>query len=240
MLAHYGAPDPQRLVADCEHRLEQALALEPELAMGLSARAALRFFFKGDLDGAAKDSQRALAQLPSRRLAMVWMANLVRSSTSSPRRRRLEQALLIDRLDVGLNMNFGDHMILQRRFDAAVRALRKALEFAPRHRPCQLRACWALALDGRPDEAQALLASLGPNGADDLPWLKFAALVAEAAGDQPGALRHFEALERLAQRRDVPPGRWRVLPPPRNDSMPQSVSSRRPRGNGRARCPSCC
>jgi len=92
-------------------------------------------------------AQRALALLPSHALAMVAMANVC-----AVRRRFaeattwLEQALLVDPLDAGLHMNFGDHMILQHDFDAAASALRKTLEIAPGHRPSQLRLCWALAL----------------------------------------------------------------------------------------------
>jgi TolB-like protein/predicted Zn-dependent protease len=205
MLAHYGAPYQARLVADCERHLEQALTLEPELALGLSARAALRFFFKGDLDGAADDSQHALALLPSHGLAMVSMANVcaVRRHFAEATA-WLQQALLVDPLDVGLNMNFGDHMILQRRFDAALDALRRILEIAPQHRPCQLRTCWALALAGQPTEAHALLAGIGPNGTDDVQWLEYAALVAAAVGDPASALAHFRTLERLARKQPVP------------------------------------
>ena len=47
----------------------------------------------------------------------------------------MDQALLVDPLDVGINMNVGDHMILQRRYDTAVQAFGKALELAPGHRP---------------------------------------------------------------------------------------------------------
>ncbi len=205
MLAHYGAPDLASLVAACEQHLEQALAREPELAIGLSARAALRFFFKRDLDGAAEDSQHALALLPSHALAMVSMASVcaVRRHFAEASA-WLQQALLVDPLDVGLNMNFGDHMILQRRYDAALQALHRALELAPAHRSCQLRTCWALALAGQPTQAHALLASIGPHGTDDVQWLEYAALVAAAVGDSSGAIARFEALQSLARSQAVP------------------------------------
>ena len=155
LLAHYGAPDRVQLVANCESHLDRALALEPDLAIALSTRGAIRFFFRRDLDGAVTDLERALHLLPSYALAMLSLANVsavrCRFDDAST---WMDHALLVDPLDVGINMNVGDHMILQRRHDAAAQALKKALELAPGHRPSQFRLCWALALGGRRAAAQ--------------------------------------------------------------------------------------
>lgn len=57
----------------------------------------------------------------------------------------MAQALLADPLDVGVNMNLGDPMMLQRRWAEAATAQQRALELAPTHRPSQLRPAWVLA-----------------------------------------------------------------------------------------------
>lgn len=206
LLAHYGAPDVPRLVAQSGRHAEQALAIEPGLAIALSARSALRFFFLGDPDGAAADARQALAQSPSHALAMVSAANVcaVRRDFAAATG-WMEAALLVDPLDVGLNMNLGDHMILQRRFDAAIRAFERALELAPGHRPSQLRASWACALSGAAAAARRMLAAAAPAEGGDAVWFEYAALVAAAAGDTHEAAQHADALEQLARERPVAP-----------------------------------
>ncbi|MCC6194485.1 MAG: winged helix-turn-helix domain-containing protein [Burkholderiales bacterium] len=206
LLAHYGAPDVPRLVARSQRHAERALAIEPASAIALSARAALRFFFLGDPDGAAADTQLALAHSPSHALAMVTAANVCAQRRDFAQATQwMEAALLVDPLDVGMNMNFGDHMILQRRYGDAVRAFERALEIAPGHRPSLLRASWAHALAGAREQAQALLARIAPAEGGDAAWLEYAALAAAAAGDRQLAAQHFEALERLAAERPVAP-----------------------------------
>lgn len=206
LLMHYGAEAPAALLADCQAHLERALALDPDLAIGLSTRGAMRFFFALDFDGAARDLEQALGLLPSYGLAMVQLASVaaVRGRFDEARA-WIEQALLVDPLDVGVNMNLGDHLILQRRPADAVQALQRALALAPAHRPSQLRLAWALALDGRAAAALEVLNGCGPNGDADAGWLESAALVAAANGDRALALRHDADLGRLAQRQRVAP-----------------------------------
>ncbi len=205
LLAHYSAPRPERLLADCEGHIDRALTLHPDLGIGLSTRGAVRFFFNGDWDGAAADLERALNLLPSYTMAMLSMANVCAVQRDFAEATAwIEQALLVDPLDVGVNMNHGDHLILQRRYEEAVSALRRGLEIAPGHRPSQLRSCWALALDGQATAATALLASIGPAGDADLQWHEFAALVAGAAGDARTASAHYQTLQHLAAGHSVP------------------------------------
>ena len=206
LLAHYGAAGVAELLEDCEEHLERALTLEPDHAIGLATRGALRFFFRRDLDGAAADLGRALALLPSYALAMLSLANVcaVRRHFEDSSA-WMDQALLVDPLDVGINMNMGDHLILQRRYEEAAAALRSALALSPRHRPSALRLCWALALAGEQDEALELLEGLRREGEDDPQWHEYAALVAGLRQDPSAARREFEWLEKAAGSRRVSP-----------------------------------
>ena len=199
LLMHYGAAPVAELLAPCEANLERALSLDPQLGIGLSTRGALRFFFALDFDGAARDLERALQLLPSYGLAMVQLASVAAVRHEFDEARAwIEQALLVDPLDVGVNMNLGDHMILQRRPAEAVLAFDRALELAPGHRPSRLRAAWAVALAGDTDAARARLAACSGQDGADAAWLEFAALVEAAAGDARAAGRHDDALRELA------------------------------------------
>ncbi|MEJ6003503.1 winged helix-turn-helix domain-containing protein [Paucibacter soli] len=206
LLMHYGAAPAAELLAPCEAHLEHALALDPQLGIGLSTRGAMRFFFALDFEGAARDLQQALHLLPSYGLAMVQLASvaLVRHQFDEARA-WIEQALLVDPLDVGVNMNFGDHMILQRRYGDAAVALQRALELAPSHRPSRLRLAWALALAGQADAAARALAACGPENDADATWLEYAALVAAAQGATARAAAYDDALRCIAAQQRVSP-----------------------------------
>ncbi len=199
LLMHYGAEPADQMLASCASHLERALAIDPQLGIGLSTRGAMRFFFELDFDGAAHDLEHALRLLPSYGLAMVQLASVAAVRHQFDEARAwIEQALLVDPLDVGVNMNFGDHMILQRRYDDAVAALQRALELAPGHRPSLLRLTWALALAGRADAAAAALAACSPANDADAAWFEHAALVAAARGAPALAAQHDDALRRIA------------------------------------------
>lgn len=205
LLVHYDAPDREQLFANCENHLDRALTLDPELAIGLSTRGAVRFFFKRDFAGAAADLGHALALLPSYSLAMVSLANVcVARRQFDEAASWMDQALLVDPLDVGVNMNLADHCILRRQYAQAVTALERTLELAPQHRPSQLRLCWALALCGQRSAAAQLLAQIGPRGDSDAPWHEYAAMVAGAEGDHEVALRHYEVLRDIGLTERVP------------------------------------
>jgi len=206
LLAHYGAPELKRRVADCEAHLERALALEPDHGIGLSTRGAVRFFFKRDLDAAAADLGRALGLLPSYSMAMLSLANVcaVRRNFAEASA-WMQQALLVDPLDVGINMNVGDHRILQRRYEDAAAALRRALELSPGHRPSRLRLAWSLALAGRDAEARVELDALAREGPEDAQWHEYAALLAGLRGDRAAALRHYEWMNGRDRERPASP-----------------------------------
>lgn len=196
MLAHYGAAPPESVYAACTTDVERALSLDPDLAIALSCRGVLAFGFERDLAAAERDLLRALQQMPGYSIAMLTLGNVCAvQGRFDDATKWLDQALLVDPLDVGITMNVGDHLILRRRYDDAVAAFDNAIELVPGHRPSRLRRCWAQALAGRAAAASRGLAEIGPDGDNDWQWLEYAALVAGARGDAAAARRHYRKLE---------------------------------------------
>jgi len=207
MLAHYGAPDALQLIAGCHDDLEEAFRLDPDSPVACAARSSARLFFERDLDGAARDAERAVDLLPQHVMGLLAMANVcvVRGDFAAASS-WIARAHEADPLDVGIAMNVGDHLLLQHRYHEAVQALREAVDIVADHRPSQLRLAWALALEGQGDAAVALLARIADAGRADGPWLEYAALVASACGQLEAAQRYEHALGNLA--RQMPVSAW--------------------------------
>ena len=201
LLAHYAGGDPTPQLAACRQALQRALALDAANAVAWSVRGGLRLFFERDLDGAAADLHRAIEIKPNHALAMVTLANVAAVRWQFDAAQAwLGQALRIDPLDLGVTMNLGDHLILQRRPAEAAQALRRALVLDPEHEPSRLRLAWALALAGQADAArQALDESAARRGRvpPSPAWHEAAALVEGALGDHVRADRHAVALSAL-------------------------------------------
>ncbi len=206
LLCHYGAEQPAAALGQCNADLERALTLDPDLAMALACRACIRFMADCDLAPAEADLQHALELQPGYSLAMLMLANLlVVQRRFDEAGRWLDQALLVDPLDVGINMNVGDHLILQHRFAEAIDALEKTLELAPGHRPTRLRLAWAQALAGDGGAATRTLAAIDTDDENDWQWHEYAALCAGALGDTDAARRHFELMQATEQQSFVSP-----------------------------------
>ena len=203
LLAHYGAEPVSTAVRQSRRHVDRALSLDPDLPMALAQRAALAFFFDRDFDGARVQLTRALALQPSYILALLTLANvntvLGRFDDALD---WIEQALLIDPLDLGIHMNRADHLILHRRFGAAVSQLDAILARSPGHEPSLLRMAWALALDGRGAEARATLSRVAGSPSA---IFEYGALVAGATGDVSAAGTYFGQLRSLAGEAYVAP-----------------------------------
>ncbi|MBT8442345.1 MAG: hypothetical protein KJO76_08170, partial [Gammaproteobacteria bacterium] len=206
MLCHYGILQVQDAAPACRSDIEHALSLDPDQGIGLTCRAALRFMLERDYAGAERDLQRVLELLPGYSIALLVMANVCAAQEKlEDAEAWMNHALVVNPLDVGINMNVGDHNILQGRYEDAVAALDKALELMPDHRPSALRKCWAIALAGRHEDATSELAALGPLDERDWPWFEYAALVAGAGGRGEAADRYYGSMQELDAHDFVPP-----------------------------------
>jgi TolB-like protein len=200
LLAHYGAEPPLQEVPEARACVSRALELDPRLAIALGCQGILALFFDRDLEAAEAYLHRALELQPSYSLVLLSMANIcaVRGEFREANE-WMQQTLLIDPLDIGINMNAGDHLILQRRYNEAARQLVKTLELGKSHLPSRLRLVLALALGGEHAEAARHLAIVKRAVGGSAQYWEYAALAAAAQDRSEEARRCAAELDRLAR-----------------------------------------
>jgi TolB-like protein/DNA-binding winged helix-turn-helix (wHTH) protein len=206
MRAHYGVQPVAEVRTDINDSLNKALALEPDNAIALYCRGATRLFFDREISSAEEDMRRALSAQASNPMAALCMANIcaVRKNFEGAIA-WMKQALLINSLDVGLNMNLGDHLLLQGRYDQATAQFEKTLEIDAEHWPSQLRLAWALALDGSQDGAMYWLDIAARQIKSTASFHEYAAMVGAAAGLRQYAADHYESIESRAKDEFIAP-----------------------------------
>jgi tetratricopeptide (TPR) repeat protein len=136
-------------------RLEQALAIEPELPDALAMLARLHLDAKR-YDDAVTCLQRAadLEPGPRRAAHLVGLAGLYRQINQADRARfALEQAIAADPSMAQPYAELGDLLLQAQRFDEARQAYQQALVLAPRHVEHHVRAGRLCRLTGQLDQA---------------------------------------------------------------------------------------
>lgn len=206
MLGHYGAEPTEKMYRACSADLDEALARDPDLAIALTCSGAICFGFECDFRRAEQNLLRALQLMPGYSIAMLTLANVYAAQQRfDDAMSWLDEAMKVDPLDIGISMNVGDHLVLQRRYSDAVEAFRKVLDLVPDHRPSRLRLSWALALAQEAAAALEALDAAGPIDDDDGQWFEYAALVSGSAARGEEAQRHFERLLRISNSAYVSP-----------------------------------
>lgn len=195
MLAHYGAMSAATAIPLINDHVRRALSLEPDLGIGLACLGGLKLFFERDLSGAEEVTLQALDRQPSYEMALMTMANIVAvQGRSSEAMDWARQALSVDPLNVGINMNLADHHILAGDGVAAASQLERTLAISPDHLPSRHRLAWALALAGDHQTAQETLEAVPEAARSTEAHQEYRALVAGLAGRAGDALNAFTAL----------------------------------------------
>jgi TolB-like protein/tetratricopeptide (TPR) repeat protein len=207
LLAHYGALDAAEGFGQARRLAESALALDSDLADARLHLAAVAFHHDWNFKQAEQSVKTALEMNPNLEMALVLSANihLVRNRYEQAQA-CIARAMEIDPLNIGLLMNAGDHLILQRRFPEAIGVLHSALDIESRFRPGCLRLALAQACDGQPDAARASLERCLEMAGEDLFYLEYKAIVEGRCGRIATAVKAAEALQDKAERagRELP------------------------------------
>ena len=199
LLAHYGAVAPGEGFVKARQCAEQALELDPGLAEAKIHLAAVEFHHDWNFEHAERLVDEGLGANPGLEMGLLLSANIYAvSGRFELAQACIDRALQIDPLNIGILMNAGDHLILQRRYGEAVAMLNTALELSDRFRPGCLRLSLAHALNGAPAAAARALERAQELGGEAPPYLEYLALAQGQAGSVGEARRAAGRLQAMA------------------------------------------
>ena len=146
LLAHYGAVPAADGFEEARKLALRAIELEPDLADAKMHLAAVSFHYDWAFERARSFLDEAMAINPGLEMALLLSANIhLVFQNHEKAQASIDRALEIDPLNIGLLMNAGDHLILQRRYREAIRVLESALKinsaFRPGERRINCKAC---------------------------------------------------------------------------------------------------
>ena len=188
MSAIYGFKQPKQSFLLARANAEKAIEYDPSSAEGYVSRGSIRMFHDWDFAGAEEDFLRALdlnPSYPTARLAygdLLWIFQQGEEAV-----RQIEEAVRLDPLDLGMNMNLGDFLYFGGYFDESAEQQRKVLELNPAFFPSRVRLAKALACKGDAmgvEEALADLKEIAPPAV----WLETAAVSYGKLGERERAL----------------------------------------------------
>lgn len=160
---------------------------------------AIHFFYDWDFEAAATMVQRSMEIKPQFELSMMLAANVNLVNGNYEKSQSLvDRAIHTDPLNIGVLMNAGDLLILQRRYGEAIICLSQALELQSVFRPACLRLALAQALHGQDEAAGKTMDQAASMAEVDAVFQEYQALVCNSCDDHQGALMAARAVEQFA------------------------------------------
>lgn len=199
LLSLYSVTAPERAMPMAKASAERALAIDDGLAEAHTSLAYVRFYFDWDFAGAERDFKRAIELNPNYATAQQWYHELLTASRRfDEQREAIRKAERLDPLSSIIKAEVGWGLYFQRRFDDAETHLLQALEMDPLFPVGHLLAGLVRLARGATD--RALESIRRAVSLDDRFPLALASLAhaCGVAGDDAGAARAFERLDRLS------------------------------------------
>lgn len=196
LLAHYGAVPAQQGFRNARKLARKALEYNPGLADAIANLAAVDFFHDWSFEASESRVRQALDINPGMEMALLVLANIHQVRRRHEKAQAcIDRALEIDPLNIGILMNAGDHLILQRRFGEASTVLASALEIERSFRPACLRLAIATAFNNDADAAMRALDRAAELGGEDAGYLEYLAIARGRLGHRSEAIEAAERLE---------------------------------------------
>jgi serine/threonine-protein kinase len=147
--------DPEESYGEAGRAVERALALDPDLAEAWSTRAQVRFFARGDLEGALADVDRAVALDPASGHAHYTRgALLIAADRPDAALAALDRSLAVDPLSPATRMMQGRAHLRRGDLAAALAVSRENAALHPQQGQLRGAVVRVLTLAGHHDEAR--------------------------------------------------------------------------------------
>lgn len=133
LLGYYGVERPVDSMPGARRAAQQAIDIEPQLAEGHNALAAIKALFDWDWEGAEQSFRRAIALKDDFAEAHHWLARCVLSPLARPTEAiaEIHRALDSDPSALIIHTNLGLIYYHARRYDDAIQQLQKVVEINP-------------------------------------------------------------------------------------------------------------
>lgn len=201
---YFNGVDPETYTADyVKHAADTAFRLQPKLTDAQLAQGYYRYRVLRDFDGAAQVFASVLQQAPGNAIAMLYLGLVERRQGKwEVALKHLEQAAELDPRNPGLMVTIGGETLgNMRRYDEERAWLDRALALAPDSSLAVFYKAFSYVLQGRMEEAAAVLDPIRQAGEDpQIAWVRcfqhllerrYAAVIAEL---QPLLARPQDAL----------------------------------------------
>jgi tetratricopeptide (TPR) repeat protein len=200
LLVHYGVEPASEGIPEARAFAERALKLDPQNADAMSHLGAVCFFHDWDFEKAAELAHASLEIKPNQEMALILAANVnLVNGNYEKSQQQVDKAIIIDPLNVGILMNAGDILILQRRYGEAIRSLSQAMELEPNFRPACLRLALAHVLNDENQQAWECLQRALELGEEDAVYHEYRSLIAGHVGKQDEALDSASTLSEMSE-----------------------------------------
>ena len=124
--------DPMAMYAQAEAAALQALALDSTLAGPHAALGFVKYWGRHEWEEGERELRRAIDLKPAYATAHQWLALLLAFvGRLDEAETEARTALALDPLSIVINVNVGNQLLYQRRYDAAIEQLERTLELAP-------------------------------------------------------------------------------------------------------------
>jgi tetratricopeptide (TPR) repeat protein len=206
VLSQFGLAAPREAMEKARTEARRAIELDPRLAEGHVALAAILEAYDWNWKGAEREYRRALELGPTLAAAHLWYGMFLRDqgrvTEALPELRRAAQ---LQPSSVLTTVNLAYGLLEQGDAAAAMEQARRAVQMAPDHPTASILLVYAAEAMSRPDDAQAALAQAQKAAAGNPHSLSMVAVALARWGRKEESLRLSQQLNELAHSQYVSP-----------------------------------
>jgi len=160
---------PREVMPKAKAAAEKAVELDPNSAEAHTSLGAVKLDYDRDREGATQEFRRALELNPGLAWVRHWSGHAFESQNRVEEAlQQMRMALALDPLNIAVSWDIGNDLIVLRRYDEAVRHLKKADELFPNVPVVGYMLAEALSRKGDLTEADRVLQSMKKNAPEEM------------------------------------------------------------------------